>query len=260
MSYRCGIAAWAMPWPWHAAPPATSEVFPEVPDSSSLPLSSALLPARTLHLRPLPSAFVTRFLGTMGLSNSHPGPAIVAPRSGRPMQWSLAGVRFVLRSSKSSPRSPIPLGWVSRVGPVLRADMLSPLSRRTRGALVLCCSSNDGLRWVAWANVFSRGHSIAATGKLSLAHATHQITCIGALEPVRSTHRSKARAGQILHPSRSATAYPEKTRTGSQRWKNLSGPRRCRHPCRGSRIQALLLRWARGGTRKTRRNHPDRQE
>ena len=32
--------------------------------------------------------------------------------------------------------------------------------------------SDDELRWVAWANLFARGRSIADTGKLSLAHAT----------------------------------------------------------------------------------------
>jgi|GEM_PF-2323592 len=34
-------------------------------------------------------------------------------------------------------------------------------------------SASQGLRWVAWANLFARAHSIADTGKLSLAHATH---------------------------------------------------------------------------------------
>ncbi len=48
-------------------------------------------------------------------------------------------------------------------------------------SLVLRRSSNDGLRWVAWANLFARAHPLADTGKLSLAHATHQITCVGAL-------------------------------------------------------------------------------
>jgi len=37
-------------------------------------------------------------------------------------------------------------------------------------------SSEYRLRWVAWANLFARAHPIADTGKLSLAHATHQIT------------------------------------------------------------------------------------
>ena len=45
--------------------------------------------------------------------------------------------------------------------------------------LVLRHRSNDGLRWVAWANLFARAHPIAATGKLSLAHAAHQITWVG---------------------------------------------------------------------------------
>ncbi|MCH9002236.1 MAG: amidohydrolase family protein [Planctomycetes bacterium] len=34
---------------------------------------------------------------------------------------------------------------------------------------------------MAWANLFARAHPIADTGKLSLAHATRQITCVGAL-------------------------------------------------------------------------------
>ncbi|MCH9001940.1 MAG: hypothetical protein IIC02_05140 [Planctomycetes bacterium] len=34
---------------------------------------------------------------------------------------------------------------------------------------------------MAWANLFAHAHPIADTGKLSLAHATHQITCDKAL-------------------------------------------------------------------------------
>ena len=34
-------------------------------------------------------------------------------------------------------------------------------------------SSNDELRWVAWANLFARAHPITDTVKLSLPHATH---------------------------------------------------------------------------------------
>ncbi len=33
-------------------------------------------------------------------------------------------------------------------------------------------SSNDGVRWVAWANLFARVRSKNTTGKLLLAHAT----------------------------------------------------------------------------------------
>ena len=53
--------------------------------------------------------------------------------------------------------------------------------------LVLHRSSNDGLCWVAWANLFARAHSITDTGKLSLAHGTHQITCDEAL-PLANGH------------------------------------------------------------------------
>ncbi len=42
-------------------------------------------------------------------------------------------------------------------------------------------SSTDGLRWVAWANLIARAFPIADTGKLSLAHATRQFTCVGVL-------------------------------------------------------------------------------
>ncbi len=53
-------------------------------------------------------------------------------------------------------------------------------------------SSKDGLRWVAWANLFARAHPIADTGKLSLAHATHQITCVGTLGHFRPAPRADA--------------------------------------------------------------------
>ncbi len=44
-------------------------------------------------------------------------------------------------------------------------------------------------RRVAWANLFARAHPIADTGKLLLAHATHQIMCVGAL-----VHRQHTKA------------------------------------------------------------------
>ena len=47
--------------------------FSEVLDSSSLSLAPLLLPALTFQLRPLPSAVITRFVGTMGRSDSHRG-------------------------------------------------------------------------------------------------------------------------------------------------------------------------------------------
>ena len=59
--------------------------------------------------------------------------------------------------------------------------------------LVLRHSSNHELRWVPWANLFARAHPNADTGKLSLAHATRQITCVGALVRV--------------HPPRCKTSY-----------------------------------------------------
>jgi hypothetical protein len=49
----------------------------------SLSLAPLSLPALTLQLRPLPSAVVTRFVGTMGRSDSHPG-----------LSQSLAGTEF----------------------------------------------------------------------------------------------------------------------------------------------------------------------
>ncbi len=99
----------------------------------------ALLLALTLQLRrsgsrlgrPHPSTVVTRFLGTMGRSDSHPGPACPSRASaGWPLAAALAP-------------SPPPPGGVSRVASVLLADMPSrsgprlgrPHSRRTRGAI-----------------------------------------------------------------------------------------------------------------------------
>ena len=43
---------------------------------------------------------------------------------------------------------------------------------------------------VAWANSFARALPIAYTGKLSLAHGTHQVTCVNALgETARNAAR-----------------------------------------------------------------------
>ena len=49
--------------------------------------------------------------------------------------------------------------------PVARAQHATP-QFRSNGALVLLRTSDDGLRWVAWANLFARAHPIADTGKL----------------------------------------------------------------------------------------------
>jgi hypothetical protein len=103
-----------MPWLWRAAPPATSEAFPEALDSSSLSLAPLSLPALTLQLRPLPSAVVTRFIGTMGRSDSRHGPACPSRASGwRRYVASMAGLPCCV---------------------VLLAGVPSPLPRRTRGA------------------------------------------------------------------------------------------------------------------------------
>ena len=64
-------------------------------------------------------------------------------------------------------RSTLPASTYRRFGQDTR--IRGPLSET---ALVLRRSSNDGLRWVAWANLFARAYPIADTGKLSLAHAT----------------------------------------------------------------------------------------
>ena len=60
----------------------------------SLSLAPLSLAAPTLQLRPLPSTVVTRFIGTMGRSDSHPG--LTCPS--RAFSWRLP-----------------PPGWVSRV-------------------------------------------------------------------------------------------------------------------------------------------------
>ena len=65
----------------------------------------------------------------------------------------------------------------------MRREGRSTRYTKTGTALVLRHGSNDGLCWVAWANLFARAYPIADTGKLSLAHATHQITFVGAREP-----------------------------------------------------------------------------
>jgi hypothetical protein len=79
----------------------------------SLSFAPLSLPALTLQLRPLPSAVVTRFIGTMGRSDSHPGP--VSPSRAPELAAAAA-------ATDGSP--------VLRC--VFLADVPSPLPRRTR--------------------------------------------------------------------------------------------------------------------------------
>ena len=74
----------------------------------------------------------------------------------------------------------------------------SSRGERPRLILLLRRSSNDGLVWVAWANLFARACPITDTGKLSLVHATHHITCDEAL--VR-TARCEVRARWCWRPA-----------------------------------------------------------
>src|SRR5579863_1346281 len=64
----------------------------------SLSLAPLSLPALTLQLRPLPSAVVTRFIGTMGRSDSHPG--LTCPS--REFSWRLPPPAWVSRVASFS--------------------------------------------------------------------------------------------------------------------------------------------------------------